>query len=111
FIYSATYIYSISLHDVLPILTISNNLLKYMGTNLMLESETEKGSVFYFDIEVPYEMNDVQENDGDMSEIGRVLVVDDNQNNRTIIHHMLEYKNIKSEVAAKIGRASCREKV
>src|SRR5690606_40511755 len=83
FIYSATYIYSISLHDVLPILTISNNLLKYMGTNLMLESETEKGSVFYFDIEVPYEMNDVQENDGDMSEIVRVLVVDDNQNNRT----------------------------
>lgn len=81
-------------------LTISNNLLKYMGTNLMLESETEKGSVFYFDIEVPYEMNDVQENDGDMSEIGRVLVVDDNQNNRTIIQHMLEYKNIKSEVAA-----------
>jgi len=81
-------------------LTISNNLLKYMGTNLMLESEMEKGSVFYFDVEVPYEMNDVQENNGDMSEIGRVLVVDDNQNNRTIIQHMLEYKNIKSEAAA-----------
>lgn len=81
-------------------LTISNNLLNYMGTNLMLESELEKGSVFYFDIEVPYEMTDVQENDVDMSAIGRVLVVDDNQNNRTIIQHMLEYKNIKSEAAA-----------
>ncbi|SFN45401.1 PAS domain S-box-containing protein [Paenimyroides ummariense] len=81
-------------------LTISNNLLKYMGTNLMLESEMEKGSVFYFDIEVPYDKEDLQENDVDMSEIGRVLVVDDNQNNRTIIQHMLAYKNIKSEAAA-----------
>lgn len=81
-------------------LTISNNLLKYMGTNLMLESEMEKGSVFYFDIEVPYDKDDLQENDDDMTEIGRVLVVDDNQNNRTILQHMLAYKNIKSEAAA-----------
>lgn len=81
-------------------LTISNNLLKYMGTNLMLESEKEKGSVFYFDIEVPYDKDDLQENDDDMTEIGRVLVVDDNQNNRTILQHMLAYKNIKSEAAA-----------
>lgn len=81
-------------------LTISNNLLKYMGTKLMLESEMEKGSVFYFDIEVPYDKEDLQENDVDMSEIGRVLVVDDNQNNRTILQHMLAYKNIKSEAAA-----------
>jgi len=81
-------------------LTISNNLLKYMGTNLMLESEMEKGSVFYFDIEVLYDKDDLQENDDDMTEIGRVLVVDDNQNNRTILQHMLAYKNIKSEAAA-----------
>jgi len=81
-------------------LTISNNLLKYMGTNLMLESEVEKGSVFYFDIEVLYDKDDLQENDDDMTEIGRVLVVDDNQNNRTILQHMLAYKNIKSEAAA-----------
>lgn len=81
-------------------LTISNNLLKYMGTNLMLESEMEKGSVFYFDIEVPYDKDDLQENDDDMTEIGRVLIVDDNQNNRTILQHMLTYKNIKSEAAA-----------
>jgi len=81
-------------------LTISNNLLKYMGTNLLLESEMEKGSVFYFDIEVPYDKEDMQDNDDDMAEIGRVLVVDDNQNNRTILQHMLAYKNIESEAAA-----------
>lgn len=81
-------------------LTISNNLLKYMGTNLMLESEMEKGSVFYFDIEVPYDKDAQLDNEDDMSEIGRVLVVDDNQNNRTILQHMLAYKNITSEVAA-----------
>lgn len=81
-------------------LTISNNLLNYMGTNLLLESEVEKGSVFYFDIEVPYDKDDMEDNDGDMAEIGRVLVVDDNQNNRTILQHMLAYKNIKSEAAA-----------
>lgn len=81
-------------------LTISNNLLKYMGTSLLLESEVEKGSVFYFDIEVPYTREETNDTDNDMSEIGRVLIVDDNQNNRTILQHMLTYKNIKSETAA-----------
>lgn len=81
-------------------LTISNNILKYMGTNLMLESEIDNGSVFYFDIELPYDKEDLQEDDDDLAEIGRVLVVDDNQNNRTILQHMLAYKNIKSEAAA-----------
>lgn len=81
-------------------LTISNNLLNYMGTNLILESELGKGSVFYFDIEVPYEKDDLHEDDVDMAEIGRVLIVDDNQNNRTILQHMLAYKNITSETAA-----------
>lgn len=81
-------------------LTISNNLLKYMGTSLLLESEVGKGSVFYFDIEVPYAREETNDTDNDMSEIGRVLIVDDNQNNRTILQHMLAYKNITSETAA-----------
>jgi signal transduction histidine kinase len=53
-------------------LTISNNLLNYMGTNLLLESEVEKGSVFYFDIEVPYDIEDMKDDEGDMGDIGRI---------------------------------------
>lgn len=79
-------------------LTISNNILKYMGSNLSLTSEVEKGSVFFFDIEVPYE-NDAYDEDLDLN-IGRVLIVDDNENNRIILKHMLAYKNIDSHLAA-----------
>lgn len=79
-------------------LTISNNILKYMGSNLSLSSEVEKGSVFFFDIEVPYE-NDAYDEDLDLN-IGRVLIVDDNENNRIILKHMLAYKNIDSQLAA-----------
>lgn len=80
-------------------LTISNNILNYMGSKLSLESEMGKGSVFYFDIEIPYEETD-DTDEAEIIEIGRVLIVDDNQNNRTIIQHMLAYKNIPSETAA-----------
>lgn len=79
-------------------LTISNNILKYMGSRLSLASELQKGSVFYFDIEVPYEMSDRHE-DEDLK-INKVLIVDDNEANRIIIQHMLAYKNIDSKLAA-----------
>lgn len=79
-------------------LTISNNILKYMGSNLSLTSEIGKGSVFFFDLEIPYEIEDLDDI-ADL-EIERVLIVDDNENNRMILKYMLEYKNIKSELAA-----------
>ncbi|MCE3076577.1 response regulator [Chryseobacterium gwangjuense] len=79
-------------------LTISNNILKYMGSNLSLTSEIGEGSVFFFDLEVPYELEDAS--DITDLEIERVLIVDDNENNRMILKHMLDYKNIKSELAA-----------
>src|SRR5690606_18865065 len=78
--------------------TISNNLLKYMGSNLKLKSELDKGSIFYFDIEVRYEQNSIEVEEE--LNVGRVLIVDDNQNNRTILKHMLEYKNITCVTAA-----------
>ncbi|CAA7194612.1 response regulator [Chryseobacterium potabilaquae] len=78
-------------------LTISNNILKYMGSGLSLNSELGKGSVFYFDIQVPYEMGEIEEED---LKINRVLIVDDNENNRIILQHMLAYKNIDSMLAA-----------
>lgn len=82
-------------------LTISNNILKYMGTSLSLKSTLGEGSEFYFDIEVPYEEGNAEE-DEDIAELGikSVLIVDDNENNRIILQHMLAYKGIDSRLAA-----------
>jgi len=80
-------------------LTISNNILKYMNSHLSLISELEKGSVFFFDLEIPYEeISELRENE-DIT-IKKVLVVDDNENNRIILQHMLAFKNIESTLAA-----------
>ncbi len=80
-------------------LTISNNILGYMGSHLSLNSTPGKGSVFFFDIDVPYEMSETVE-ENDTISIRRVLVVDDNEANRMILQHMLSYKNIDSKLAA-----------
>ncbi|MGJ1244178.1 response regulator [Sphingobacterium multivorum] len=77
-------------------LTISNNLLKYMGSKLNLESELGVGSTFYFDIEVRCEE---MEDEDTALPLNRVLVVDDNANNRIILQHMLAYKNVESVLA------------
>ncbi len=79
-------------------LTISNNILGYMGTHLQLNSAPQKGSVFFFDVELPYEMS--ESNDDVELKIQKVLIVDDNEANRTILKHMLAYKNIESTLAA-----------
>ena len=79
-------------------LTISNNILGYMGSHLQLKSILQKGSIFYFDIEVPYEITEAKEEED--LKIQKVLVVDDNEANRIIIQHMLAYKNIESKLAA-----------
>lgn len=78
-------------------LTISNNLLKYMGSRLSLKSELNKGSDFYFDLQMRCEDGET-EVDADLP-LKRVLIVDDNANNRTIIQHMLTYKGIESVLA------------
>ncbi|WP_312900478.1 response regulator [Chryseobacterium taichungense] len=79
-------------------LTISNNILGYMGSHLSLISAPEEGSVFFFDIEIPYEISELRE-ENDLI-IKKVLVVDDNETNRIILEHMLAYRNIESTLAA-----------
>lgn len=79
-------------------LTISNNILGYMGSHLSLSSVKEKGSVFFFDIEIPYEIPQLREEDE--ITIKTALVVDDNETNRIILEHMLTYKNIRSTLAS-----------
>lgn len=79
-------------------LTISNNILKYMGSSLSLKSELGLGSVFYFDIEVPFENSTLD--DDETIDLQKVLVVDDNEKNRIILKQMLSFKNVQAELAA-----------
>lgn len=78
-------------------LTISNRLLKLGDSSLMLESEPGKGSRFYFDLKFKIERNGFD--DEPLEDIKKVLVVDDNDNNRRILKRMLELKNISVDEA------------
>ncbi len=79
-------------------LTISNKLLGLMDSGLQLRSKLGKGSTFYFDVTFPSEKGEPIEWVG-LETIQRVLVVDDNENNRTIVSQMLRLKNIKTTEA------------
>ena len=72
-------------------LTISNQILALVGSVLKLESEPGKGSDFFFDIQFDTEG---EEYDLSLTDIKKVLIVDDNENNRKILKRMLERKNI-----------------
>lgn len=74
-------------------LTISNQLLGLMGSQLKLSSKPGKGSTFFFDLLLHSEEGEPLEW-SDLSLIKRVLVVDDNKNNRTILEQMLLLKGI-----------------
>lgn len=74
-------------------LTISNKLLGLMKSRLQLESVQHVGSTFYFDITVPCEYGNPVDWDN-LEKIQRVLVVDDNENNRMILTRILALKNI-----------------
>jgi PAS domain S-box-containing protein len=74
-------------------LTICNKLLAMMGSTLQLTSHPNKGSIFYFDLTVKSEEGE-DINPLEVGLIKKVLVVDDNENSRTIIREMLCCKNI-----------------
>ncbi|MBF5027788.1 PAS domain-containing hybrid sensor histidine kinase/response regulator [Planobacterium oryzisoli] len=78
-------------------LTISSNILRYMNSQLTLRSEPGKGSEFSFDLTLPYEESKRAEF---KITLKNALVVDDNENNRIIMEHMLRYKGISSVVAS-----------
>jgi PAS domain S-box-containing protein len=79
-------------------LTISNKLLALMGSNLQLKSSPGEGSTFFFDLKVKTEKGaqDRWENTGN---IRKVLIVDDNENNRTILSQMLLLEQIHADIA------------
>ncbi|GAB2683737.1 hypothetical protein GCM10027037_00910 [Mucilaginibacter koreensis] len=79
-------------------LTISNKLLAMMGSRLQLKSTPGKGSTFYFEVTLRSAPGEAIMLD-DTVKLDRVLIVDDNDNNREIIRQMLLLKNIQSTQA------------
>lgn len=74
-------------------LIISNSLAQKMGSKIEFESEFGKGSSFSFTVETAYET----EGEADFKKtklLKRVLVVDDNANNRMILEHTFEHWGI-----------------
>lgn len=79
-------------------LTISNKLLALMGSSLQLVSSPGTGSRFFFDLVLDTEKGPLNRWD-DISTIKKVLIVDDNENNRTILSQMLLLEAIHADIA------------
>jgi len=79
-------------------LTISNKLLSFMNSTLQLKSEPDKGSTFFFEVTFKAAAGDpiIWENP---ENIRTALIIDDNQNNRTIMRDMLQLKHIRATEA------------
>lgn len=74
-------------------LIISNSLAHKMGSRIQFESEFGEGSKFFFTVETSYETAE----DASLKQsklIKRVLVIDDNANNRMILEHTFKHWGI-----------------
>ncbi|MEA1874875.1 MAG: response regulator, partial [Bacteroidota bacterium] len=69
-------------------LVIADQLAQKMGGKLEVESVQGEGSEFYFTIETELKVGEKLK-EADISNIKRCLVIDDNENNRTIMEHIL----------------------
>jgi len=76
-------------------LTISNKLAKKMGGEIKLKSVPGKGTTFFFDITTEFDSGEKSAY-SDLKHIKRILIVDDNDNNRMILEHTLKHWNIES---------------
>jgi len=68
-------------------LIISNSLVEKMGDSIHLDSIWGKGSTFSFSVETEYYPMEIypEKNDNAISQVKRVLVLDDNASNRAIL--------------------------
>lgn len=80
-------------------ITISNKLLRMMGSNLQVESTQGQGSTFYFEIHCRADLHDKRKRLA-APEVRKVLLVDDNPNNLLILQDMLAIGNIESRTAS-----------
>ncbi len=74
-------------------LIISNSLAEKMGGNIDFESNSGNGTTFSFSFETGYEFGNKQTGKG-IESVHSVLVIDDNDNNRTILEHALKHWGI-----------------
>ncbi|HBD92540.1 MAG: hypothetical protein A2015_07295 [Spirochaetes bacterium GWF1_31_7] len=79
-------------------LIISEKILERFNSKIKFESTIGEGSVFSFQLEMAYE-NASRVEKIDIQSVKKVLIVDDNENNRLILTDMLKYKGIESDVA------------
>lgn len=72
-------------------LAISKRLVEIMSGEIGAESQPGKGSTFWFTLRLPVQANPVATAAPDVSLLRgrRVLIVDDNATNRTILHHQI----------------------
>ena len=78
-------------------LSIIKNLLVLMNSEIQLKSEPGKGSLFYFELDMPISRTPDQEKSAKSTPI---LIVDDNKINRIILGLYLDVLNIKAEEAS-----------
>ncbi len=79
-------------------LVISNMLAEKMGSRIMLESEPGHGSRFFFSLNKSFIVAS-ETSAPDLAGIKRVLVVDDNENNRQILKETLQSWDIDTDTA------------
>ncbi len=85
-------------------LTISNMLAEKMGSKIGITSVPGSGSTFFITVETDYETGE-KLHSGSLTDINRVLVIDDNFNNRMILEHTfrdwgIEYVGVESGESA-----------
>jgi CheY-like chemotaxis protein/nitrogen-specific signal transduction histidine kinase len=80
-------------------LTISKNFVKMMNGEIWVESELGVGTQYYYTLNLPvYEKDINDKNEIDLTAIKgkRILIVDDNSDNRLILKESLDSKGLRS---------------